>query len=86
MAYLKARGHSFIDIPAELRPGVDYAAYLLDPEGNALELYYYMEQIGWDGRARPAELRRPVAQGAWPERLEPMSDTYAGEPFLGPLG
>jgi len=30
-------------------------------------------------------LRRPV-QGAWPEMLEPLSDTYADQTFQGPLG
>ena len=84
--YLEARGHRFIYIPAELRPGIDYAAYLLDPEGNVLELYYYMEQVGWDGRPRPAAERRPVVPGQWPENLEPLSDSFAGEPFMGPLG
>lgn len=86
VAYLKERGHRFIDIPAELRPGVDYAAYLLDPEGNALELYYYMEQIGWSGLPRPPEDRRRIGPGEWPDSLEPLSDSFAGEPFMGPLG
>ena len=49
-----------------------------------------MEQIGWDGRPRPAELRRQGAPGsdsaAWPEALEPLSDTYADQTFQGPLG
>ena len=45
-----------------------------------------MEQIGWDGRPRPADQRRKVTQGVWPEALEPTSDSYMGEPFLGPLG
>ena len=34
---------------------------------------------------RPQELRRPV-QGAWPEVLEPLSDTYVDQTFKGPLG
>ena len=30
---------------------------------------------------------RPDPAGEeWPETLEPMSDTYNGEPFLGPWG
>jgi hypothetical protein len=43
-----------------------------------------MEQVGWDGRARPKELRRKVDPNNWPEMLEPLSDTYTGEPFIGP--
>ena len=45
-----------------------------------------MEQIGWDGRVRPAAERRKINGGAWPERLEPLSDTYVDQVFQGPLG
>jgi hypothetical protein len=43
-----------------------------------------MEQVGWDGRPRPKELRRKVDPNNWPEMLAPLSDTYTGEPFIGP--
>ena len=83
----------FLDLPAELHPGIDYAAYCLDPEGNGILLYYYMEQLGWDGRPRPAELRRALGPEAsthrvedWPEALEPLSDTYIDQVFQGPIG
>ena len=42
-----------------------------------------MEQIGWDGRVRPAAERRRV-NGQWPEALEPLSDTYVDQVFQGP--
>ena len=71
-------------IPPELHPGIDYAAYAFDPDGHCIELYYYMEQLGWDGKPRPKELRRKVDPTNWPEMLEPLSDTYSGEPFIGP--
>jgi catechol 2,3-dioxygenase-like lactoylglutathione lyase family enzyme len=71
-------------IPPELHPGIDYAAYAFDPDGHCLELYYYMEQLGWDGKPRPKELRRKVDPNHWPEMLEPLSDTFTGEPFIGP--
>ena len=71
-------------IPPELHPGIDYAAYAFDPDGHCIELYYYMEQLGWDGKPRPKELRRKVDPNHWPEILEPLSDTYTGEPFIGP--
>jgi hypothetical protein len=71
-------------IPPELHPGIDYAAYAFDPDGHCIELYYYMEQLGWDGRPRPKQSRRHVDPNDWPEVLEPLSDTYTGEPFLGP--
>jgi catechol-2,3-dioxygenase len=73
-------------VPPELYPGIDYAAHVFDPDGHCLQLYYYMEQVGWDGKPRPKELRRKPANGEWPAALEPMSDTYQGEPFLGPWG
>ena len=86
VSYLKKKGVQFIDaIPPELYPGVDYAAHILDPAGHCLMLHYYMERIGWDGKPRPAELRRKVGKD-WPEAIEPMSDTYADQTFMGPLG
>src|SRR5580704_17690038 len=85
--FLKGRGCTLIDtIPPELYPGIDYSAFALDPDGHCIQLYYYMEQIGWDGRVRPAAERRRVNGGQWPERLEPLSDTYVDQVFQGPLG
>jgi len=76
-------------LPPELHTGIDRALYFEDPRGNRIMLYYYMEQIGWDGRPRPAALRttpdpRPVAE--WAERIEGPSDVYTDSPLLGPLG
>ncbi|MEA2639240.1 MAG: hypothetical protein QOF51_634, partial [Chloroflexota bacterium] len=73
-------------IPPELHPGIDYVAHAFDPDGHCLQLYYYMEQIGWDGVPRPKSARRQVDQHDWPEALEPLSDTFTGESFLGPWG
>lgn len=84
--FLRKQGVRFANVPPELYPGIDYAAFALDPDGHCLMLYYYMEQIGWNGKPRPKELRRKVNYENWPEALEPMSDTYQGEPFLGPWG
>jgi len=44
-----------------------------------------MEQIGWDGRVRPAAERRTVTY-PWPEALQPLADTYQDQVFQGPLG
>jgi catechol 2,3-dioxygenase-like lactoylglutathione lyase family enzyme len=86
VAFLNARGVTLVDsIPPELYPGIDYAAFALDPDGHCIQLYYYMEQVGWDGRVRPAGERRRV-DGPWPEALEPLSDTYVDQVFQGPLG
>ncbi len=84
--FLKGRGVTLKHLPSELCPGIDYSVLAIDPEGHAMQLYCSMEQIGWDGKPRPAELRRRVDNQNWPETLEPMSDSYAGEVFLGPLG
>jgi len=82
--FLKQRGCRFLDVPAELYPGMDYVAHVLDPDGQCVQLYYYMEQVGWDGRPKPTALRRTVGK-IWPDQLEPLSDSYADMPFLGPL-
>jgi catechol 2,3-dioxygenase-like lactoylglutathione lyase family enzyme len=86
VAFLKAHKVPCIDaIPSELYPGIDYSAFVLDPDGHCIQLYYYMEQVGWDGKVRPQSQRRPV-QAEWPEALEPLSDTYVDQVFQGPLG
>jgi catechol 2,3-dioxygenase-like lactoylglutathione lyase family enzyme len=84
VAFLKKQGVKFLDLPPELSPGMDYTAYAIDPDGHLVQLYYYMEQIGWDGKPKPAHLRRKVDNANWPETVQPLSDTFNGEPFLGP--
>ena len=83
--WLKAEGVTFIDQPAELNPGIDYTAFGLDPDGHAIQLYYYMEQLDWAGNRRPVEHRRKV-ESPWPETLPALEDTYADQTFMGPLG
>lgn len=34
-------------------PGNQLRVYLYDPEDNIVELYFAMDQIGWDGATRP---------------------------------
>jgi catechol 2,3-dioxygenase-like lactoylglutathione lyase family enzyme len=34
-------------------PGCQLRVYFPDPEGNLVELYWGLDQIGWDGRSRP---------------------------------
>ena len=88
VTFLTERGVERIDLPPELTPGFDYVAHVRDPDGHVLQLYYYMEQIGWDGRPLPAELRPPtVPFEQWPSHVEtPPPDVYQGEAFLGPWG
>jgi len=85
VGFLKEKGIAFKEMPGEVHPGIDYSAYAQDPEGHLIQLYYYMEQLGWDGKPRPKVLRRQVS-GEWPETLEPLSDTYMDQVYQGPLG
>jgi len=86
VAFLKSHGVRFVDsIPPDLYPGIDYSAFALDPDGHCIQLYYYMEQVGWDGRVRAPSQRRTV-EAEWPQALEPLSDTYVDQVFPGPLG
>ncbi|HVA11945.1 MAG TPA: VOC family protein [Stellaceae bacterium] len=84
--FLKSHGVEFRELPQELTPGMDHTILALDPDGHAMQLYWSMEQIGWDGKPRPASARRTIAAGAWPKTLAANADSFAGEPFLGPLG
>jgi catechol 2,3-dioxygenase-like lactoylglutathione lyase family enzyme len=86
VAFLKENGVTIKYLPPELFPGIDYCAFAIDPDGFAFQLYYYMEQIGWDGKPRPESQRAEIDNAKWPEAVEAHSDTFLGEPFLGPLG
>ena len=37
-------------------PGSNWHTYFYDSEGHTNELYYGMEQIGWDGRSKPLSM------------------------------
>jgi catechol 2,3-dioxygenase-like lactoylglutathione lyase family enzyme len=85
-SFLKSHGVTLRELPPELAPGMDHTILALDPDGHAIQLYWSMEQIGWDGQPRPAAQRRKIVQGSWPKQLEPNSDSFMGEPLLGPWG
>jgi catechol 2,3-dioxygenase-like lactoylglutathione lyase family enzyme len=84
LRFFGRQGCKIVDFPAELHPGIDCTVNVLDPEGHCIQLYYYMEQIGWDGLPRPAHLRR-ASNANWPESIEPHSDTFADSAFQGPV-
>jgi len=86
VGFLKREGVTIKYLPPELFPGIDYSAFALDPDGHAIQLYYYMEQIGWDGKPRPASQRPKVDNSNWPDKVAAQPDTFLGEAFLGPLG
>jgi hypothetical protein len=73
-------------IPAELHPGIDFSATVRDPDGHTIQLYYAMEQIGWEGKPRPKEMRRVYSLSEWPESVEGDANAYLGEQFTGPWG
>ncbi len=83
--FFGSRGRPIVELPPELHLGIDYAAHVRDPDGHLIQLYYSIEQLGWDGRPRPAHLRPSVSQ-PWPRAVDAQSDSYVGSAFLGPLG
>jgi catechol-2,3-dioxygenase len=86
VGFLREKGLRFLDtIPGALHPGIDYAAPVVGFDGHCILLYHAMEQVGWDGRPRPASQRRPVP-AAWPQTLEALPDTYVDQAIQGPLG
>ena len=82
--FLEESGVTIRYLPPELTPGMDYTAFAVDPDGHLVQLYYYMEQIGWDGRPRPQDRRRPIDHSNWPETLDATSDVFGGQTYLGP--
>ena len=84
IGFLKQEGVTIRHLPPELFPGTDYSAFAIDPSGHAIQLYYYMEQVGWDGRPRPADQRPKVDNHNWPETVPAASDSFLGEVYLGP--
>ena len=55
--FIAAEGAEVRRLPPELSPGIDYSAYVIDPDGHAIQFYWYMEQVGWDGKPRPDSKR-----------------------------
>lgn len=82
--WLADAGYAPIDLPSELFPGARHTAVFADPDGHLVQLYSEMEQVGWDGRTRDPPLLPDLRPERWPPLIEPLSDTFAGEPFLGP--
>jgi catechol 2,3-dioxygenase-like lactoylglutathione lyase family enzyme len=55
-------------------PGSNWHTYLFDPEGHINELFYGMEQIGWDGLSKPYEMWSGVL-GERPSLPQPSEAT-----------
>lgn len=83
--FLEGKGFERIAIPAEVHVGIDYAAHFADPDGHVVQLYFHMDQVGWDGAPKPASARRTV-EYPWPDVLDPLADSFVDRTFAGPLG
>ncbi|MCA1645844.1 MAG: VOC family protein [Chloroflexi bacterium] len=88
LRFLRERGVTIRELPPELSPGIDYSALAIDPDGHAVQLYYYMQQVGPDGRTASGDLRAAGAESlaTWPATVAARSDTFMGEAYLGPWG
>ena len=80
--FFRERGDVTRFLPAELTPGIDYSFLVIDPSGHAMHFYHAMEQIGWDGKPRPAAQRPAIDNDIWPDAI--AANGAAGEVFLGP--
>lgn len=79
-AWLRTQGVP-IHFEGRRRAGCQLAVEFKDPDGNNLEIYWGLDQIGSDGRARPAIEWRPaqtledaVANPVAGQRMPPVSD------------
>jgi catechol 2,3-dioxygenase-like lactoylglutathione lyase family enzyme len=88
LGFLQERGVTIRELPPELSPGIDYSALAIDPDGHAIQLYYYMQQVGSNGHAAAGELRASGAESVstWPKTVAARPDTFMGEALLGPWG
>ena len=53
--FLEERGVKVLGPIRQRGPGGDKTLDFLDPDGNTIQLFCEMEQIGWDGKSRPKE-------------------------------
>jgi catechol 2,3-dioxygenase len=53
--FLEERGVKILGPLRQRGPGGDKTLDFLDPDGNSVQLYCEMDQIGWDGKSRPKE-------------------------------
>lgn len=77
--WLANQGVAFVDLAPELSPGLRHSAFAVDPEAHLVELYAEMEDATGPGRLPD------VNRAHWPESIEPLEASYAGEVFLGPM-
>ncbi|MEH2609638.1 VOC family protein [Bradyrhizobium sp. AZCC 1693] len=54
-AYFTDRGCRVLNTGRDM-PGSNWHCYLEDPDRHTIEIYYGIEQVGWDGRSKPVAL------------------------------
>jgi catechol 2,3-dioxygenase-like lactoylglutathione lyase family enzyme len=54
-AYLAERDVPIVRVGRDM-PGSNWHTYFRDPDGHTVEMYYGMEQLGWDGRPKPRSM------------------------------
>ena len=72
--------------PAATRPGMDYVAHAFDADGHCIQLYHYMEQIGWDGKVRPAQPRDGPSRRSGRRRWRRCRTASRASPSWAPGG
>jgi len=55
-------------------PGGEYFVDIMDPEKRQVRLFFYLEQVGWDGTTRSPDRWKPLE--SLPEKAEVSEDTY----------
>lgn len=59
--YRKVKAHGARELIAQhLGAGLNLRIYFLDPEDNQVEIYWNLDQIGWDGQARPYPIMEDI--------------------------
>jgi catechol 2,3-dioxygenase-like lactoylglutathione lyase family enzyme len=84
VGFLRERGVQVRDLPPQLSPGIDYSALAIDPDGHAVQLYYYMQQLPPPASSLPAPGAERI--DSWPATIDARPDAFLGEPYLGPWG
>ncbi|NPT46999.1 extradiol dioxygenase [Paraburkholderia sp. 1N] len=69
--FFKKHGVKISRIGRDL-PGSNWAVYAFDPDGHRVELFYGMEQVGWNGVSKPETMYNhlPYAEFELPQRPE----------------
>lgn len=62
-------------------PGSNWAVYAYDPDGHRVELFYGMEQIGWQGKSKPSTMYNhlPHVEFTLPEQPEVLEVQQASD-------